>query len=118
MSFSNTSIVVTHAAYARPHRSGPRRPHLSFRPVPEVVHRFVDKRDPCAFGDGVPGAQNPRRPRIVALEDRRGGKRNERVYECEFVMELPDACEAFRDQRDRLSGSGAARGSREHTAPR
>ena len=85
MSFSNTSIEVT-------------------RPFPEVVHRFVDKRDPCAFGDGVPGTENPRRPRIVALEDRRGGKRNERVHECEFVMELPDACEAFRDQRDRLIG--------------
>jgi hypothetical protein len=36
--------------------------HLSFGLVSEVVHRGVDKRDAGAFGDGVPSAQNPRRP--------------------------------------------------------
>src|SRR5512145_3556577 len=32
----------------------------------EVGHRLVDDCDTCAFGDGIPGAQNPRRPCVVA----------------------------------------------------
>ena len=55
----------------------------------EVVHRFIDNRGTCAFGDGVPSAQDPRRPCVVALENRRGGQRDQRVHERELVVELP-----------------------------
>jgi len=75
-------------------------PRLSFRLFSEVSHRGIDNRDTCAFNDGVPGAQNPRRPCGVALEYRRGGKRDQRVDEREPVMELPDACETFTHKRD------------------
>ena len=37
--------------------------HLPFRLFSEVVHRFVDDRGTGALGDGVPSAQDPRRPR-------------------------------------------------------
>ena len=91
---------------------------LPFRLFSEVVHRFVDNRGACAFGDGVPSAQDPRRPCVVALEYRRGGERDQRVHERELVMELPDVCEAFTHQRDRLIGRSRAAppGWREDTA--
>ena len=70
MSFSSASMEVRRpAAYALAHRSGPRRARTSRSDLfSEVVHRFVDDRGACAFGDGVPSAQDPRRPRVVALE--------------------------------------------------
>ena len=81
--------ILRPAAYARAHRSGPRRARdLAFRLFSEVVHRFVDDVCTCAFGDRVPSAQNPRRPGVVALEYRRGGERDQRVDERELVMEL------------------------------
>src|SRR6185295_6341351 len=61
--------------------------HFSFRLFPEILHRFVDDRGACPFGDGVPSAQDPCRPCVVALEYRRGGERDQRVYERELVME-------------------------------
>ena len=92
MSFINESIEV-----AAPRRIGPGPPiraeactHLSFRLLSKVVHRFVDDRGAGAFGDGVPSAQDPRRPGVVALEHRRGGERDQRVDERELVVELAD----------------------------
>ena len=109
MSIINESIEVTRpAAYAWLHRSGPRRARASRSACfSEVVHRLVDNRDPCAFGDGVPGAEDPRRPRVVAFEYRRGGERNQRVDECELVMELANMCEAFTHHGDRGIGVSA-----------
>ena len=70
MSFINESIEVT--APCRIRQGPPIRAeactHFSFRLFSEVVHRFVDNRRACAFGDGVPSAQDPRRPCVVALE--------------------------------------------------
>ena len=90
MSFSNASMERHAPCRIRP--GPPIRAeactHLPFRLFSEVVHRFVDDRGTGAFGDGVPSAQDPRRPRVVALEYRRGGERDQRVHERELVMEL------------------------------
>ena len=93
MSFSSASIGHRCACRIRrgPLIRAEACAHLSFRLFSEVVHRCVDNRRTCAFGDGVPSAQNPRRPCVVALEYRRGGERNQRVDERELVMEFPDA---------------------------
>ncbi len=92
MSFSNASMeVAAPAAYAaRPPIRAEARTRLSFRLFLEVVHRLLDNRGTGAFGDGVPGAQDSRRPRVVAFEHRRRGERDQRVDERELVVELPD----------------------------
>ena len=92
------------AAWAPPPGRGEASTHLLLHLVSEVVHRLVDNRGTRAFGDRVPSAQDPSRPGVVALEHRRGGERDQRVHERELVMELPDMCEAFPHQRDRLIG--------------
>ena len=91
MSFINESMEVTAPCRIRP--GPPIRAeactHLSFRLVFEVVHRFIDNRGAGAVGDGVPSAQDPSRPVVVALQYCRGGERDQRVHERELVMELP-----------------------------
>src|SRR4030095_16489438 len=79
-------------------------PRLTLRLVPQILHRFVRDRHTCAFGDGVPGTQNSRHPRFVALEHSCGGKWDQRIHERELVIELTDACQAFTHQCDRLIG--------------
>ena len=51
---------------------------------------MIDNRGARAVGDGIPSAQDPRRPGIVALQYCRGGERDQRVDERELVVELPD----------------------------
>src|SRR4029450_10086232 len=77
---------------------------LSFGVFLQVPHRFVDHGDACAFPDAVPDADDSRCPRVVALDYRRGDKRDQRVYEGELVMELTDACEALTHECDRRIG--------------
>src|SRR5262245_56614114 len=75
---------------------------LPFGLVSQVMHRLVDNRDACARGDGLPVAQDTRRPSIVALEHSRCGKGYQGVDERELVVELADAGKALAHQGDRL----------------
>jgi len=78
--------------------------NLPFRLHLEVVHQFEEDLGARALADGVPRAQDPRRPLVVALEYRGGNKRDQRVCERVLVLEIPDAGEALTHQRDRLIG--------------
>ena len=78
--------------------------NLPFRLHLEVVHQFEDHGRACALADGVHGAQDPRRPRVVAFEHGGGDKGDQRVGERVLVLEIPDAGEALTHQRDRLIG--------------
>src|SRR4029453_16240902 len=53
---------------------------LAFRLFPQILYRSVDHRDTGAFGDGMPGAENPRRPGVVAFEYGRRSQRDQRLY--------------------------------------
>ena len=92
MSFINESIerlAPTHMPAPSDPARGGRAPPVP--PVADGVHQLVDDRRTRALRDGVPSAQDPRRPRVVALERRGGGERDQRVHERELVVELPDA---------------------------
>jgi len=78
--------------------------NLPFRLCLEVVHQFEEDLGARALADGVPRAQDPRRPLVVALEYRGGNKRDQRVCERVLVLEIPDPGEALTHQRDRLVG--------------
>src|SRR5204863_907041 len=78
--------------------------NLPFRLYLEVVDQFEDNRGTCAFTDGVPSAQDPRRPRVVSFKYRGGDKGDQRVSERVLVLEIPDASEALTHQLDRLIG--------------
>ena len=81
---------------------------VSFRPFPEFLHRLVDSGGARPFRDGVASAKDPRGPRVVPLENRRGRERGQRVKERELVAELPAAAEALMHERDRVVGVALA----------
>ena len=66
------------------------------------MHDVVGNRGTRTFGDCIAGAQNPRRPYVVALEHGGGGERYQRVHEGELVLERLDVSEAFPHECDRL----------------
>ena len=95
--------IMRPAAYATAHCSGPRRARASCSACSRRSRTGgLDKGDPCAFHYGVPSPQNPGCPRIVALQYRRGGERDQCGEEREFVLEVADACEALTNETDRL----------------
>ncbi len=65
--------------------------NVSFRLCLQVVHQFENHRGTRALADGVPGAEDPRRPRVIAVEYRSGNKRHQRVCKRVLVLEIPDA---------------------------
>lgn len=79
----------------------------SFGLLSEVVHGDIDDCYAGALHDGLSGTQDARRPRVVALEYRGSRQRNQRIDKCKFVLEVPDACEAFTDDGDDLIGAAA-----------
>ena len=109
MSFSNASKDVRRpAAYSTGPPIGAKAcANLPFRLFLEVVHQFEDHGGTCALGDGIPSAQNPRRPYVVALQHGGGGKRDQRVNERELVLERLDIGEAFPHECDRLIRTAA-----------
>jgi hypothetical protein len=98
MCFSHESIEVLRPIDRIPAPGGIRpdppigteaRSRVSFCLFPEVVYRAIGNRDACAFNDGVPDAQDPRGPRVVALECCRGGKGDQCVHEaCTGVVRV------------------------------
>src|SRR4029453_9287939 len=50
----------------------------------------------------VPGAQDARRPCVVALEYSRGGQRHQRIHKGELVLQIPDFCESVAHRGNRL----------------
>jgi hypothetical protein len=83
------------------------RARLAFCRVLDVAHRRVDDVDAGARGDGVPRAENPRRPCILARQRRGGGQRHERIEERYLVCRSP-----MRMRFSRTSSSWRARRSR------
>ena len=105
------------ACTTRPsHRSKPRT-NVSFRLRLEVVHQFENHRGTRALADGIPGAEDRRRPRVVAVEHRCGNERDQRVRKRVPVLEVPDAGEALTEstRSPHRRSHAAPRGWREHT---
>src|SRR6186997_1880661 len=67
----------------------------------QAADRASGQRRAGALGDRVAGAENPRRPGIVAFERRGGGERDQGVHEREFVVQLAAAGEALAHEPDR-----------------
>jgi hypothetical protein len=66
--------------------------------------RGVDQDGAGTLGDGVPRAQDPRHPGVVALQSRCDGKRNQAVQDRELVLGFSDACKAVARQRNHFIG--------------
>src|SRR5262245_50851320 len=68
----------------------------------ELPRQLVRYHRTRALVDRVAGTDNPRGPRIVALEDGSGGKRHEGVDERELVSDVTDPEKACAHVRERL----------------
>src|SRR6185436_106694 len=62
---------------------------LAVESFAEFSHRTVATRATNALAHRVAGTKNPRRPCVISFEDRRAGKRSQRINEPEPVAELP-----------------------------
>src|SRR5262245_12635191 len=78
------------------------RAGISLCGLSEVPHGIVDIDSACAVGDRVSSPNDPRHPSIVTLECCGGSQWNHCVHERRLVFDLPDACEAVANQRDRV----------------
>src|SRR4029079_8181437 len=58
----------------RPPRRAEPGPRLLLSAPVKIEHPHIDQRDAGSFNHGVSGPQDPRCPRVIALESGRGGK--------------------------------------------
>ena len=97
------------------HAPGRARAHIPFRLFRDGAPT-CRQRGACALGHGVPSAQDPRRPGVVAFERGRGREGNQRVHERELVVKRADMASGFRARgRSPRRGCRAARPGRART---
>ena len=109
-SMSSINQSIEHAALTRrPEPTEPGRDAFAhpFGLLPKILHRLSTIVTPVRSVTAS-RRRDPRRPRIVALEHRRRGQRDQRVDEREPVVQRTDTGEALTHQRDRLIGVATA----------